>query len=123
MKDVILWQRAEGAIVFVAALVLFASAATDIPWWAALLLFFAPDLSFLAYGLGPRIGARVYNLVHVHALGVGLMALGSVVAQPLLVGLGTLWLAHTGFDRMMGYGLKSETSFQDTHLGRIGKRG
>lgn len=122
MKDVIFWQRAEGALVFAAALILFALSGADLSWWAALGLFFAPDLSFIAYGFGPRTGARVYNLVHVYALGAVLMALGSVLAQPLLVALGALWLAHTGFDRMLGYGLKAETAFHDTHLGRIGKR-
>ena len=94
----------------------------DLPWWAALVLFFAPDLSFAAYGLGPRIGARVYNFVHVYAFGVVLLALGGLVVSPLLAALGALWLGHSGFDRLMGYGLKSESSFQDTHLGRIGKK-
>jgi hypothetical protein len=122
MKDVIVWQRAEGGLVFGAALGLFALAGPDLPWWVALVLFFAPDLSFAAYGLGPRIGARIYNLVHVYAFGAVLLALGGFLASPLLAELGALWLAHSGFDRMVGYGLKSETSFQDTHLGRIGNR-
>jgi hypothetical protein len=122
MKDVIVWQRAEGALVFGAALVLFALSGSDLPWWAALPVFFAPDLSFFAYGLGPRIGSWVYNFVHVYAFGAVLMALGGLLAAPLLVALGALWLAHSGFDRLFGYGLKSETSFKDTHLGRIGKK-
>jgi hypothetical protein len=29
-------------------------------------------------------------------------------------------LAHVGFDRMLGYGLKYGTGFGDTHLGRKG---
>ena len=123
MKDVIIWQRAEGAMVFGAALLLFALSGSDLPWWAALLIFFAPDLSFFAYGLGPRVGSWVYNLVHVYAFGAVLMALGLLLASPLLTALGALWLGHSGFDRFFGYGLKSETSFKDTHLGRIGKRG
>ena len=122
MTDVIVWQRAEGALVFGAGLVLFALSGSDLPWWLAVLVFFAPDLSFLAYGAGPRIGSWVYNFVHVYAFGAVLMALGGLLAAPLLVALGALWLAHSGFDRLFGYGLKAETSFQDTHLGRIGKR-
>ena len=35
--------------------------------------------------------------------------------------LGLLWVAHVGFDRMMGYGLKESSGFNDTHLGRIGR--
>lgn len=122
LKDVILWQRVEGALVFAAALAFYWPLAPAMPWWLALLLFFAPDLSFTAYSLGPRIGARIYNLVHVYAFGAVLLALGGLVNAPLMAALGALWLAHSGFDRMMGYGLKAETSFQDTHLGRIGKR-
>ena len=28
---------------------------------------------------------------------------------------------HSSFDRIMGYGLKHEDAFQNTHLGKIGK--
>ncbi len=121
MKDVIVWQRVEGGLVFVAALVLYGQMTPVLPWWAALLVFFAPDLSFFAYGAGTRIGAWVYNLAHVYALGVGLLALGGLLGLPLLSALGALWLAHSGFDRMLGYGLKAQTGFKDTHLGRLGK--
>ena len=41
MTDVIIWQRAEGALVFSAALVLFAFSGSALPWWAALI----PELS------------------------------------------------------------------------------
>jgi len=123
MKDVIVWQRVEGGLVFIAALVLYGQVEPVLPWWAALVVFFAPDLSFFAYGAGTRIGAWVYNLAHVYALGAGLMALGGLLGLPLLTTLGALWLAHSGFDRMLGYGLKAQTSFKDTHLGRLGKAG
>jgi hypothetical protein len=33
-----------------------------------------------------------------------------------------LWAFHIAVDRVLGYGLKFATSFQDTHLGRIGKQ-
>jgi hypothetical protein len=32
-----------------------------------------------------------------------------------------IWLAHIGFDRALGYGLKYVAGFASTHLGRIGK--
>ena len=34
---------------------------------------------------------------------------------------GAILIAHVGMDRAVGYGLKLPTSFQDTHLGRMGK--
>jgi hypothetical protein len=30
-----------------------------------------------------------------------------------------IWLAHIGFDRMLGYGLKYPTFFEDTHLQHV----
>jgi len=30
-----------------------------------------------------------------------------------------VWLAHIGFDRFFGYGLKYPTGFKDTHLQRV----
>ena len=48
--------------------------------------------------------------------GIGL-ALGSVP----IAAAGAILVAHSGMDRMAGYGLKLPTSFQDTHLGRIGR--
>jgi Domain of unknown function (DUF4260) len=34
---------------------------------------------------------------------------------------GLLWVFHIAGDRVLGYGLKFASSFQDTHLGRIGQ--
>jgi hypothetical protein len=121
MGELIVWQRAEAALVFVAGLLLFWQADSGMAWWLALLLFFAPDLSFTGYAAGNRIGAIVYNLVHLYAFGLGLFAIGAVLAMPTLAALGALWLAHAGFDRMLGYGLKSAEGFGVTHLGLIGK--
>lgn len=32
-----------------------------------------------------------------------------------------IWIAHIGFDRTLGYGLKYDSGFKFTHLGRIGR--
>jgi hypothetical protein len=42
--------------------------------------------------------------------------------MPLPFALALIWLAHAGFDRALGYGLKYASGFRDTHLGRIGHR-
>ncbi len=50
------------------------------------------------------------------------MALGvaSVLAdERVAVQLALIWLAHVGVDRALGYGLKYETVFKDTHLQRV----
>jgi hypothetical protein len=47
---------------------------------------------------------------------------GVALQRPPLLAVSALWLAHVGFDRMLGYGLKYGTGFGDTHLGRVGRR-
>jgi hypothetical protein len=122
MAGAVGWQKVEGAIVFVAAIGLYLNGETTLSWWLTILAFFAPDLSFLGYSLGPKAGAFVYNAVHVYAFGAAFLALGVILSLPVLAALGALWLAHSGFDRMLGYGLKLPEGFAFTHLGRIGKR-
>jgi hypothetical protein len=51
-----------------------------------------------------------------------LVAGGFVLQMPIVFSAGAALLAHIGGDRLLGYGLKYPTSFQDTHLGRIGRR-
>jgi len=90
-------------------------------WWWFPLLFFAPDLSMLGYLAGPRVGAYVYNFAHHKALAVALFVAGAWLANPPLQLAGVIGLAHSSFDRVLGYGLKYPDSFQSTHLGGIGK--
>jgi len=121
MGQFVLWQRVEGGLVLAAGLALFWQADGGWPWWLAIPVFFAPDLSFLAYAFGPRAGAIGYNLVHVYGFGLVLFAGGLAFSVPVLTVCGALFVAHAGFDRMLGYGLKSPEGFALTHLGRIGK--
>jgi Domain of unknown function (DUF4260) len=111
--------RLEGLTLFVGMVVLYA--AWDGSWWVFAILFFAPDLSFLAYLSGPRIGAIVYNAAHSYLAPVTLLTLGFGFATPLTLSIAMIWLAHIGFDRALGYGLKYATGFGFTHLGRIGR--
>lgn len=119
--DTIRWQRVEGACVCLSALVLFAFLGEAVVWWLAAVLFFAPDISFAAYLAGPRVGAVAYNLVHIYAFGTVLLAVGICLNAPVLASLGALWVAHSGFDRMLEYGLKSPEGFTFTHLGKTGR--
>ena len=53
---------------------------------------------------------------------MALMTTGFVIAEPLVLSVAIIWLAHIGFDRALGYGLKYASGFGFTHLGRIGKQ-
>ena len=111
--------RLEGLALLIAMVALYAWQGAS--WWLFALLFFAPDLSFAGYLLGPRSGAVVYNAVHTTIVPGALLGIGVVLGQPLAVALAIIWLAHIGFDRALGYGLKYPDGFGFTHLGRIGR--
>ncbi|MBM9594847.1 DUF4260 domain-containing protein [Roseitranquillus sediminis] len=120
MDEFVIWQRAEGALVFAASLAAVVFLEPGFGWWLAILLFFAPDVSFAAYLLGPRLGAIGYNLLHVFGFGSAVFCAGLLGGSATIMALGLLWLGHAGFDRMVGYGLKSSAGFCTTHLGTIG---
>ena len=74
-----------------------------------LLLFFAPDLSAVAFAGGAEAGVSAYNAAHRWTVAVALVLLGVAAALagfPALLIAGLLWLGHVGFDRAVGYGLK-----------------
>ena len=114
------WLRAEG----IAALVggLWSWIALGAAWPLFVVLLLVPDISMVGYLKGTHAGAISYNIVHNWATGGLVLGLGASLAAPALVFAGIILIAHVGMDRLFGYGLKYPTSFQDTHLGRIGKR-
>jgi hypothetical protein len=109
--------RVEGAAVAATAVALYFWA--GYPWWLLLVLALAPDLSFVGYAAGPRVGAVVYDAAHTYALSVPLAALGVLADVEVAVQVGLIWTAHIGIDRAVGYGLKYPTRFEDTHLQRV----
>lgn len=112
--------RLEWLALFAAAIVLYAWSGGS--WTLFLILFLSPDLSMLGYLAGPRVGAFAYNMLHTLAWPLGLLLLGLVAGQTLALESGAIWMAHIGFDRALGYGLKAATGFHDTHMGRIGRK-
>ena len=111
--------KLEEFALFGLALLLFSQ--LDYGWGTYALLFLAPDLSMIGYLLNPRLGAWTYNLIHHKGLAVAIYILGSVFSVPWLMFAGTLLLGHYSLDRVFGYGLKYEDTFQNTHLGRVGR--
>ncbi|RYE52360.1 MAG: DUF4260 family protein [Hyphomicrobiales bacterium] len=116
--NAIVLQRLEGlaALVFGVA----AYAWLDQSWLVFGLLFLAPDLFMLGYLRSAPVGAMTYNLGHTY-VAPALLALLGLLVGPVAFGLAAIWVAHIGFDRMLGYGLKLNGGFEQTHLGLIGK--
>ena len=114
-----IWLRVEGMAALAAGVGLYLNLGGSLPWLVPLLL--AVDVSMAGYLAGPRPGALVYNLVHNWAVGVGVLALAWWLGSPPVALAGAILVAHTGMDRVAGYGLKYPTAFADTHLGRLGR--
>jgi Domain of unknown function (DUF4260) len=112
--------RLEWAAIAVAATAAYAM--TSGSWALFGLLVLAPDLSMLGYLAGPRIGAVCYNAFHILVWSVLLILAGLYTGSQHAMEIALIWLVHISVDRALGYGLKLPGSFQDTHLGRIGRR-
>jgi hypothetical protein len=90
-------------------------------WGLFAALFLLPDLAFFGYLAGPRVGALAYNATHSYVGPLGLLTAAALGAMPALLTVALIWLAHIGFDRALGYGLKYAGGFNQTHLGRLGR--
>jgi Na+-transporting NADH:ubiquinone oxidoreductase subunit NqrB len=111
--------RLEALVALCAAVITYRSLGGT--WALFFSAFLAPDLSFVGYLAGAKVGAVAYNAMHSYVGPALLGAAGLFFGAPVALQLALIWVAHVGFDRSLGYGLKSFTGFNDTHLGRIGK--
>jgi hypothetical protein len=99
---------------------IFAFGQLDYAWWLYPALLLLPDLSIAGYALGPRWGAWIYNVFHHLGVGILVGVVGYYEGSGWLQLAGIILVGHSAMDRLFGYGLKLETGFKDTHLGRIG---
>jgi len=112
--------KLEEAAIFLLCIFLFSR--LDLAWWWFPALILLPDLAMTGYLFGPKTGAYAYNLVH-HRLVATLVAFYAIGSGNTYWQLAAIILfAHISMDRALGYGLKSNDSFNHTHLGAIGKK-
>jgi hypothetical protein len=111
--------RAEGFVLLSVALAAYFDG-LDEPWWLVPVLLFVPDVSMAGYLGSTRLGAWCYDAGHSTIAPALLGAVAVAASSSLGEGLALVWLAHIGLDRALGYGLKYESGFADTHLGHIG---
>ena len=88
-------------------------------WIEFAVLFLAPDISMAGYFFGRKTGAVVYDAAHTYLAPFLLAAIAYLAGAPSVLPMALIWCAHIGFDRLLGYGLKYETEFKDTHLNRL----
>lgn len=90
-------------------------------WWWFLVLLLTPDIGMLGYLFNSKIGAFAYNLCHHKGLAIIIYIIGVAYSNDLIQLIGIIVFSHASLDRIFGYGLKYTSSFQDTHLGKVGK--
>ena len=105
---------------FLLLLAIYLFSELDYAWWWFVVLFLAPDLGMIGYAAGPGVGAATYNLLHHKGVAIGFYLIGVMSGSQLLQLAGLIMLAHSSFDRILGYGLKYADAFTHTHLGLIG---
>lgn len=109
--------RVEGLVLFAATIALYVR--EDFSILLLVVLFLAPDLSFVGLAGGPRVGAVAYDTAHTYVGPILLASTSLIVEWSVGVQLGLIWLAHIGIDRALGYGLRYPDAFRDTHLQRV----
>jgi len=107
---------------FMFGLSIFLFSKLDYGWWWYPALILAPDLSMVGYLMSTQVGAFTYNFVHHKAVGISFFVLGVILSNQLLQLTGLILFGHSSMDRTLGYGLKYPNSFQNTHLGVIGRQ-
>ena len=90
-------------------------------WGLYLGLFFVPDVTFALFLITPKMGAIGYNIFHHKGVMALLMLAGYFLESDAMIKVGLIFMAHSCFDRVAGYGLKYFDSFDHTHLGWVGK--
>lgn len=115
MKNIL---KLEELGIFLLSICLFSI--LEFTWWWFPALLLLPDVGMIGYLFSPKIGAFAYNLFHHRfvAACAGLYGLAFESNYWMLAGI--ILFAHISFDRIMGYGLKYNDSFDHTHLGKIG---
>jgi len=117
MKKVL---KIEELVMFGFSIFLFCQLSFD--WWWYLLLFLAPDIGFIGYAINTRVGAFLYNILHHKGIALSLYVIGVYLNETYFQLIGVVFFGHAAFDRALGYGLKYSSSFNNTHLGKIGKK-
>ncbi len=114
MKSLI---KLEELGVFAISIFILSKLNMHISWWLYIILFLSPDIGMIGYLVNTKVGAVTYNLFHHKAVGCILILLGVIQTNDYLLFAGLLFLAHSSFDRILGYGLKYPDSFKHTNVG------
>ena len=120
-RPMALTLQSEEVVITGVAIYFLTQHSLGLPFWVWIPLFLTPDVSMLGYMINTRVGAFTYNLFHHRGLALLLTATGFYLHREIIISIGMLLFAHSSFDRMFGFGLKYNDSFNHTSLGWTGK--
>ncbi|MEC2056135.1 DUF4260 domain-containing protein [Peribacillus psychrosaccharolyticus] len=109
--------RMENGVAF--ALSLYMYLQLDFPVGIFFVLLFVPDCTMIGYMVNKKVGASLYNVGHSFLLPLVLAGSYLYVGNDYLLMLSIIWAAHIFLDRLLGFGLKYEDSFNQTHIQRL----
>ena len=91
-------------------------------WWWFLVLILLPDIGMIGYLVNSKVGAITYNIFHHKGIAIVIYFIGVYLHNEIIELIGVILFSHSSMDRMFGYGLKYNDSFNNTHLGIIGNK-
>lgn len=111
--------KVEELSIFALCILLFTK--LNFAWWWFPALLFLPDIGMLGYIINSKVGAFTYNLFHYRFVAALVAVVGLTYGNDNWKLAAIIMFAHISFDRALGYGLKYNDGFHNTHLGVIGK--
>lgn len=111
--------KLEEIAIFLFCIFLFSK--LNFAWWWFPALLLLPDIGMIGYVVNPKVGAFTYNFTHHRLVAIIIAFYAISYGDDYWKLIAIILFAHISFDRALGYGLKYTDSFQNTHLGTIGK--
>lgn len=84
-----------------------------------IVFFILPDVSIPVYLINKTLGRIAYNLVHSYLPASFVVFVGMLSQSDLIMAFGIAYVSHIALDRALGFGLKYQSGFKDTHLQKV----
>ena len=109
--------RLEGVVILICSIIILIYLKSN--WILNIVVFLLIDISLLGYLSNPKLGATIFNIGHTLSLPIILLIIGILINSSISIQIGIIWVAHIGYDKMKGFGLKYPDSFDSSHLNYV----
>src|SRR5438552_17836075 len=98
MKNILKLEEAAMLV-----LCIYALSWLHVSWWVYLLILIAPDISFIGYTAGNKIGAVCYNLFHHKGIAIAIFLTVFILKDELIQFFGIILFGFSYMYSMLGY--------------------